>query len=221
MDQPTIKNIIWDVDGTLFDTYPAIAGAFQEALRAQGLDAGMEKILALAKQSLNHCLATLAAEYQLKKEDLGLAFDASYEKVTYAGQPPFPGARAVCEYILSAGGKNVIVTHRGLEGTTGLLETHNLTSLFAGWITQGDGHPRKPDPSAYRAAMQIHDLQPDETLAVGDREIDIRAGIAAGIRTCLFRGEDARTEADLSIREFDELLQYLQKTNPRRTRRKF
>jgi len=59
--------------------------------------------------------------------------------------------------------------------------------------------------------MQTHGLRPDETLAVGDREIDILAGVAAGIRTCLFRGEDARTEADLFIHEFDELLCYLQK----------
>ncbi len=209
MDNPMVKNILWDVDGTLFDTYPAITGAIQAALRAQGKDPGKEKILALAKQSLNHCLATLAEEFQLKEEDLGLAFDRSYENVTYAGQPPFPGGRAVCEYILSAGGKNVIVTHRGLQGTIGLLETHNMISLFAGWVTHADGHPRKPDPSAYRAAMRAHALRPDETMAVGDREIDILAGIAAGIRTCLFRGEDTRTEADLSIREFDELLNYL------------
>jgi phosphoglycolate phosphatase-like HAD superfamily hydrolase len=26
------RNIIWDVDGTLFDTYPAIARAFKAAL---------------------------------------------------------------------------------------------------------------------------------------------------------------------------------------------
>ena len=215
-----IKNIIWDVDGTLFDTYPAIAGAFQEALRILGKDVGVEKILALAKKSLSHCLATLAAEYHLKEEDLGQAFDSSYDKVTYSDQPPFSGGRAVCEYILSAGGKNVIVTHRGLAGTTGLLETHDMTSLFAGWITHEDSHPRKPDPAAFEAALRIYDLPRDETLAVGDREIDILAGIAAGIRTCLFRGEDSRTEADLSIRQFDELLQYLRKTNPRRTRRK-
>jgi phosphoglycolate phosphatase-like HAD superfamily hydrolase len=208
-----IKNIIWDVDGTLFDTYPAIAGAFQEALRMLGKDAGMDRVLALAKQSLTHCLATLAAEYQFTEEDLGRVFEGRYDKVTYAAQPPFPGARTVCEYILSTGGKNVIVTHRGLEGTTGLLETHEMTSLFSGWVTHEDGHPRKPDPSAYQAILHAHGLRPDETLAVGDREIDILAGIAAGVRTCLFRGGDTRTAADLSIHEFSELLQHLRKEN--------
>jgi phosphoglycolate phosphatase-like HAD superfamily hydrolase len=208
-----IKNIIWDVDGTLFDTYPAIAGAFQEALLALGKDADFENILVLAKQSLDHCLTTLAAEYQLKEEDLDRAFGEEYGKVTFAAQPPFPGAKAACEYIRSIGGKNVIVTHRGSGGTEGLLEENGMTSLFAGWITHEDGYPRKPDASAFLAAMQAHGLQPDETLTVGDREIDMLAGKAAGIRTCLFRGAGHGTDADLTIREFDELLHYLRKAN--------
>jgi phosphoglycolate phosphatase-like HAD superfamily hydrolase len=219
MEIAMIKNIIWDVDGTLFDTYPAIAGAFQEALRILGKDAGMEKILALAKQSLAHCLVTLAAEHHINEEDLDRAFGEQYEKVTYADQPPFSGALAVCEYIRSAGGKNVIVTHRGCKGTAALLETHNMASFFTGRITREDGHPRKPDPAAFLAAMQANGLRPEETLTVGDREIDVLAGKAAGIRTCLFRGEESRTVADLPIHEFSELLEYLQKTNPQRTRR--
>src|SRR4030042_1243156 len=102
-----IKSIIWDVDGTLFDTYPAIAGAFQDSLLALGKDAGIERILALAKESLDRCLATLAVECHLKEEALDRAFDEQYAKVTCAAQPPFPGVKAVCEYIVSAGGRNV------------------------------------------------------------------------------------------------------------------
>ena len=208
-----LKNIIWDVDGTLFDTYPAIAGAFREALRTPGKDPAPGRVLALAKQSLSHCLTTLAAEHHLKEEELGQAFDSHYDTVPYADQPPFPGVREVCEYIRSIGGKNVIVTHRGHRGTVGLLETHGMAPFFTGWITYEDGHPRKPDPAAFAAAMEVHGLPPGETLTVGDREIDIQAGHAAGIRACLFHGEDPRTEADLTIREFDELLQYLRTEN--------
>jgi phosphoglycolate phosphatase-like HAD superfamily hydrolase len=36
-EKPTMyKNIIWDFDGTLFDSYPAIAGAFLSALLDHG-----------------------------------------------------------------------------------------------------------------------------------------------------------------------------------------
>jgi HAD superfamily hydrolase (TIGR01509 family) len=201
-----IKNIIWDVDGTLFDTYPAIAGAFRAALRKLGKDAAQEKIMALAKESLDYCLTTLAAECLLKEEELDRAFDEYYARVTFADQPPFPGARAVCESILAAGGRNVIVTHRGRAGTAGLLDAHGMTPLFAGWITRDDGHPRKPDPAAFEAALRDYGLSRAETLAIGDREIDVLAGKAAGLPTCLFAGEGKITAADFCVENFFELL---------------
>jgi HAD superfamily hydrolase (TIGR01549 family) len=203
-----IKNIIWDVDGTLFDTYPAIAGAIRAALRTLGRDAAHERIMALAKESLDYCLTTLAAECLLKEEELDREFDAQYAQVTYADQPPFPGAKAVCESIVAAGGRNVIVTHRGRAGTAGLLDAHDMTPLFAGWITRDDGYPRKPDPAAFEAALRNYDLSRIETLAVGDREIDILAGKDAGLATCLFTaGEVKPTAAELTADIFNELLE--------------
>ena len=47
------RNIIWDVDGTLFDTYPAIAKAFRAALNDAGKDAALDWIEELAKISLS------------------------------------------------------------------------------------------------------------------------------------------------------------------------
>jgi phosphoglycolate phosphatase-like HAD superfamily hydrolase len=47
----TIRNVVWDVDGTLFDTYPAISRAFRAALREFGQDASLGRIVALARDS--------------------------------------------------------------------------------------------------------------------------------------------------------------------------
>jgi phosphoglycolate phosphatase-like HAD superfamily hydrolase len=55
-----IRNIIWDVDGTLFDTYPAIAQAFKAALNDLGADASLDWIEGLARKSLGRCASTLA-----------------------------------------------------------------------------------------------------------------------------------------------------------------
>jgi phosphoglycolate phosphatase-like HAD superfamily hydrolase len=108
--------------------------------------------------------------------------------------------------LFRSGGRNVIVTHRGRVGTAGLLDAHGMTPLFAGWITRDNGHPRKPDPAAYEAALRDYNLSCDETLAVGDREIDILAGKAAGLPTCLFAGEGKPTAAELTVDNFSELL---------------
>ncbi len=62
-----IRNIIWDADGTLFDTYPAIASAFQAAMADLGVNAPLDWIQSLAKKSVGMCETTLAEHYQLER----------------------------------------------------------------------------------------------------------------------------------------------------------
>ena len=209
-----IRNIIWDVDGTLFDTYPAIARAFQAALAGLGKDAALDEIVPLAKQSLGFCSSTLAARYRLNEEDLGRAFGDHYERTKPGEQPAFPGAKKNCEYICSIGGKNVIVTHRGRKGTAGLLAANDMTRYFAGWITREDGYPRKPDPAAFEAALKAYGLRREETMTVGDRDIDVLAGNATGIFTCLFGTEGNGSAADLTVGSLEELYRHVISSKP-------
>ena len=204
-----IRNIIWDVDGTLFDTYPAIARAVKAALNDLGKDAPLDWIVGLAKTSLGYCVTTLVDQCQVNEEDIGQRFDAHYDHVRPEEQPPFPGVIAVCEYICSMGGKNLIVTHRGQEGARQLLAANKMDSYFAGCLTRDDGYPKKPDPAAFEAILKTHNLSREETIAVGDRDIDIAAGRAAGLFTCLFDPQTEGVAADLTIRRFDELYRYI------------
>jgi phosphoglycolate phosphatase-like HAD superfamily hydrolase len=207
-----LTNIIWDVDGTLFDTYPAIAGAFQAALHDLGHDAPLDRIMELAKISLGHCATTLIDTFHVDSDALDRAFDTHYNRVTPADQPPFPEVIAICELICARGGKNVIITHRGKTGTDELLQAHAMTGYFSGSLTRADGYPRKPDPAAFIAALRLFDLRPDETLTVGDRDIDILAGQAAGITTCLFDARPNGSEPDRVIGDFRELMEWLEGT---------
>jgi HAD superfamily hydrolase (TIGR01509 family) len=208
-----LRNIIWDVDGTLFDTYPAIAGAMRTALHDLGVEVPLEQVSALAKVSLGYCLAVLANQYGLSEEDLVARFNGHYDRIGPGDQPPMPGAKELCAYILSLGGKNVIVTHRGRAGTAELLAAHGMAAYFAGCITRDDGYARKPDPAAFEAALTLFGLKRAETLSVGDREIDIQAGKAAGVFSCLYASESAQTTADLSVDNLETLQSFLKKRN--------
>ena len=204
-----LRNIIWDVDGTLFDTYPPIARAFKAALNDLGTDASLDWIYALARESLGHCVSVLANQHHLEQKALERAFEGQYSRVTEQESPPFPGVEQVCQYICATGGKNVIVTHRGWQGTQELLEAHQMSGFFAGCLTRDDGYPRKPDPAIFEAAMARFHLKKDETLTVGDREIDIQAGQAAGIASCFYGSTSPGVKADLVIAHFDDLYRYL------------
>ena len=200
-----IRDLIWDVDGTLFNTYPAIARAFAMALQEHGAEASLERIVDLARQSFGHCATTLAGQFGLDADELMREFQSQYARIPAAEQPPFRGAAHVCAYVIATGGRNYIVTHRGRESLQRLLAAHRMEKYFTDCLTADDGFPKKPDPAAFEEMMRRHGLEREAVLAVGDREIDVVAGRAAGVRTCLFGQAMNAGKPDYAINDFAEL----------------
>jgi phosphoglycolate phosphatase-like HAD superfamily hydrolase len=201
-----IRYLIWDVDGTLFDTYPAFTKAFQAALAEFGASASLTRIERLTKISLSHCISTLAEEFGINSEVLGHKFGEHYAKVSPQEQPPFPDVITLCEYICFINGINVIVTHRGRESTHRLLTAHKMAPYFTEILAGDDHYPRKPDPTAFETVIKKHNFSLAETLAIGDRDLDILAGQAAGVRTCFFGPElDDEVKPDFTITDFADL----------------
>lgn len=181
------RYLLWDFDGTLFDTYPPLIRAMQGALATLGHTVSEAQIGALLADTLDGAIDTLSAELALDRE----AFVAEIERI-HAGvrpdeRPPFPGVIALCERVQAAGGANLLFTHRDRPTLHTLLSWHGAEHLFLDILTTEDGYPRKPDPAGFRALIERNNLPLDEVLAVGDRDLDILAGQAAGIATCLFR----------------------------------
>ena len=205
-----IRHLIWDVDGTLFDTYPAIVGSLQDAAVDLGAPATHEETHDLALVSIDHCLATLSATYDLSLDTLGADFDRRYQAVPPEDQPPFDGAAEVCRLIHSRGGLNLIVTHRRRAGLDRLLTTNGLADLFTDIISDDDGYPRKPDPGAFSTLIERHRLPRGETLAVGDRDIDIRAAHAAGLAAAHFGTNPITTTPDVVLPDFGTLRRLLE-----------
>ena len=199
-----ITNLIWDVDGTLFDTYPAIVQAFLQALQSFGKSASAEDVDALAKVGLSYCATVLAKRFRLEKEELEERFGDLYSAIPKAAQPPFAGVKAVCQAIVDQGGINAIVTHRGRESTETLLTVHGMRHLFVEIVAGDAGYPKKPSPAAFRAIIDKLNLDRSQTAAIGDRDIDIEAGKAAGVMTCWFRGHPSQIEPDFVFSDYSE-----------------
>ena len=77
---------------------------------------------------------------------------------------------------------------------------------------QSDKYPRKPDPSAVYAVLERMGVSPEEAVYVGDSEVDMKTGKAAGMLTVGvtwgFRSEEVllETGADRTIDHAAELL---------------
>ncbi|MFC2026037.1 HAD family hydrolase [Chloroflexota bacterium] len=204
-----IRNIIWDFDGTLFDTYPAIIHGWMYALEQQGIAVSEERISDLIRVSFTHCAETLEREAGVNIEELESSFPKYYRGFPAEDQPPFEGVREVCRYILSIRGANIIVTHRPIDTAKPILKARGMVDYFRDIYSLHDGYPGKPDPAMFRLALEQHHLNPEETLAVGDRDIDLRAGESAGLRTCYYDVFNQKMNADITIQDYFQLMEIL------------
>ncbi len=93
---------------------------------------------------------------------------------------PYPGMKDFLCSVKLSGGRNYLYTHRGIS-VFSVLDRYNITDLFSDIVTNLDGFPAKPAPDALLFLMKKHSLNPDDCVMVGDREIDLSAGLNAGI----------------------------------------
>src|SRR5918911_1660058 len=107
-----LRAVIWDFDGTICDTYPAIAGAVNAALASFSVATSYAHVVALASISLDYCIRTLAAEFCIPYAQLDTAFREVYQHIDLRDQPPFPGLPALCKQLAAACVYQFIVTHR-------------------------------------------------------------------------------------------------------------
>jgi len=176
------RYFIWDYDGTLFDTYPAIVSAYREVLKKEyGVASDYDEIYAWAKVTLNHCNEKIAEKYGIDPDEFRSRYGRKYSECRAGEDPPFAGAKEICGLIKSAGGRNYIITHRDEQSLFMSLEKHDMKDLFEDFITRDHMFPRKPDPKDFLFLIDKHRLDPARTLGIGDRDIDILAARSAGI----------------------------------------
>lgn len=176
------KHYIWDFDGTLFDTYPVILKGFVDALTTFGITAEPKDVYYILKSSSSKHLAT---NYQLDFEELTKVFKQFEEKD--GRQPkPFEGTKEILEWVIAQHGTNYILTHRDQVGTKELLVTEQLSDLFTEIVGSESPFPRKPAPDSLMYLMDRYQMDPKETVMIGDRTMDVEAGRAAGIQTIFF-----------------------------------
>lgn len=199
------RHLIWDFDGTLFDTYPVMARAFYETLQAAGYPADEQAIYQSMKIAISETLRTYQQEYGFG-QDLIEGYRAHRVALERELVKPFPGALSVLEQVLAAGGEHFICTHRG-NSIHALLGQAGMDVCFKDITTAAHGFARKPSPEAVQYLLKKHGMNPAETLMIGDRPLDIAAGQNAGTHGCFFDPEGKCFEAaQYQITDLHQLL---------------
>lgn len=177
--------LIWDMDGTLVDSYPAIVPAVREVLSGFGLELPEEEIhRAVIQSSVRAFLDQTAALRGLDAAALQAAFarlnDSRIESIL-----PMPHARETLAALRRAGHLSFVYTHRGAS-CPAILEQTGLAPYFTEVVSALAGFPRKPAPDAILYLMGKYGLDPARCWYVGDRSLDLEAAANAGIGSFLY-----------------------------------
>jgi pyrophosphatase PpaX len=190
-----IRHIIFDWDGTLAMTLHVWMSGFQYALANQNTTMSESQIVSILFPG-----GSVAREHCLEVDIEALFTDTRIFVRERLGQVPlYSYAHTLLNSLVS---KNIALslvsssTHDILEKG---LHTQNVTHFFQSILSGCDVEKRKPHPEAFLKTLTQTGFSKEETLVVGDSKVDILAGKAAGIATCLFTPSENKRFYDFDL----------------------
>ena len=176
---------IWDLDGTLLDSYEAILSGIEETFGQFAIPYDKEKVREfILKYSVQDLLVQVAEERKLDVEVLNQVRAQSLAEKN-AQVVLMPGARDVLAWAEESGIQQFVYTHKGDNART-ILRDLGLESYFMEILTSQSGFARKPSPEAATYLIDKYQLNHDNTYYIGDRTLDVEFAQNSGIQSINF-----------------------------------
>lgn len=178
---PEIHAVLFDVDGTLIDSYRLYLEAYRRAL---------EPVLGYAPDDAELTARRPSAERLFLSEWVGpeLAEQCHqrmcqhYESLHGAlAEGAYDGVREMLAHLRSAGLRLGVVTGKGRRAWE-ITVRHLDLGPFEVVVTEDDAEHPKPDPGGLLRALEALGVPPERAAYVGDSLGDLQAGRAAGVR---------------------------------------
>ena len=201
------KHIIWDFDGTLFDTYGEISLVIAEVLKKKNIEEDNRHISKNLHKSLTHTLKILSKKYLLDFDKLVSEFMFAEEKMNVKKAIPFNGVEKI---IKSIEGYNFIVTNRG-ESVFRFLEDKDYLRFFEEILYRDSGLELKPSSATVDYLVSKYNLDKSETLFIGDRDIDIECANNSNIDSCYYDSHNIINTAPCTyyVKDYKTLIELL------------
>lgn len=177
-----MKLIIFDLDGTLINAYPAVEESLNYTLAQCGLPGvDAETIKRTVGWGDRHLVQTFTGE-ALIDQAIGV-YRAHHADALRRGSSLLPGTMEILTYLKQQGYLLAVASNR--PKVYSLIVMEHLTILpFFDCVFCGDEMKRpKPDPEILWRILDALQVKKDEAVFAGDMAVDIETGKAAGIRT--------------------------------------
>ena len=179
-----IKLVVFDLDGTLADTLPDIAGALEKVTAKYGEYGDLQQLVRKsigngAKKLVERVFDALGISKEHLEEDLA-EYRALYAKDSCIDTVLYPNTLKVLEELKKRGIAMAVATMKPRESTKEVLEKMGIADYFSLVLSADDMQAPKPDPwSVYTCAKHVG-VSPEQALMIGDSMTDVGAGKASG-----------------------------------------
>ena len=179
-----MATVVWDVDGTLIDSYAVMSGSLFRSLSRRGIRMTEEEILKeINEYSVGSLLDRLHDSYGINREEI----NREYTELGNLRQEEIgliDGAEEVLEELETLGIQNAVITHRG-NNVFSIFDMLGIRRYFSMIITGDDGFTRKPDPESMEYLIKKLRLDRNKVWYIGDRRIDIDFSRNSGVHAVL------------------------------------
>lgn len=207
----TKPSFIWDLDGTLLDSYEAILAGIEETFAQYDIPYDKESVRAfILEKSVQDLLAQVAEEHQLSLDELNQVRAQSLAEKN-AQVKLLPGSREVLAWAQQAGIQQFVYTHKG-DNAFAILESLGIAGYFTEILTSQSGFARKPSPEAAFYLIDKYQLDPAETYYIGDRTLDAEFAQNSGIGSINFL--DVPYERNQKISLATDIFQIFENLSP-------
>lgn len=208
------KYYIFDFDGTLMDTSAAILATIRATIQAMGLtertEAQCRSIIGIRTDEAGHHLYPDTA---ISDQEFARVFRSIYPAMQERlPAMPFPGVIEGLRKLREDGRPMAIATSRRRDSVKAFLSELGILDWFQEIVGAEDVTHGKPNPEPVLKILQAQGWNPQDTLVVGDADVDILMGNAAGCHTCAVTYGNGSLESlasaqpGFTISEFSKIL---------------
>ena len=197
-----MKNVLFDLDGTLVHTLPDLT-------RALNLTRGEYGLAPITEQEVQFCIGNGVRNLVERAiPELPDRLDALFARQLFHytehcldASVPYPGVLPLLRRLRDAGWKTAVVTNKAAAVTRRLLDGLGVSPLLDAIVGGGETAALKPDPAPILLAAQRMGVTLDRSdWIVGDHYTDLRAARLCGIQGCFCAYGYGQTRGEPAVR---------------------
>ncbi len=199
------KSVIWDLDGTLFNSYKVIVSSLKKTLLLYGVKADAETLYRyITSTSVKNYLERLEKTYGFSATEVQKKYD-EIENSNVLSVKPVKNSRKTVKRLYNLGVKQYMFTHRG-DTANFLLSKYGIEKYFEEILNSKSGFKRKPCPDGINYLIEKHNLIREDVYYIGDRRLDVDSAVNAKVKSILYLRDDKAEKIEYSDFIVDNLI---------------